>query len=106
MFPTVNTRTRAEDIVRRRVERSIAVSVVVASHRRHLPFAVSTFSGISAGLLGAMRDREALASALLELAEPGRAARMGAAGRRRMSDRFTLGAVADRILAELDRRLL
>src|SRR5688500_2552457 len=36
MFPTVSTRTATEDIVRARVEGSIAVSVVVASHRRHL----------------------------------------------------------------------
>src|SRR5687768_10147356 len=36
MFPTVSTRTGREDIVRRRVEDSTAVSVVVASHGRHL----------------------------------------------------------------------
>ena len=50
-------------------------------------------------------DPDALAAALLEVADPDTARRMGAAGERRLNERFTWPAVADRILAELAARL-
>ena len=58
------------------------------------------------GLLFEPRDREALARAVLEvLDDPGRAARLGAAARRRVLERHTLAAVAARMDA-LYRRVL
>ena len=50
-------------------------------------------------------DTDALAAALIEIADPGTARRMGAAGERRLGERFTWSAVADRILGELTVRL-
>ena len=47
---------------------------------------------------------DALARALLDVADPDVARRMGAAGRRRMQERFTWDAVAGRILAALEQR--
>jgi glycosyltransferase involved in cell wall biosynthesis len=49
-------------------------------------------------------DPAALAAALLTLADPETARRMGAAGRRRLEERFTWDAVAGRILDELEAR--
>jgi glycosyltransferase involved in cell wall biosynthesis len=50
-------------------------------------------------------DSHALAGALLALIAPETAQRMGAAGQRRLRERFTWPTVADRILSELTRRL-
>jgi glycosyltransferase involved in cell wall biosynthesis len=50
-------------------------------------------------------DRDALAGALLELTDPAVAHRMGDAARRRMEERFTWDAVAERMLAELEARI-
>lgn len=50
-------------------------------------------------------DPNALTRALLELAQPDTARRMGAAGARRLQERFTWAAVADRVVVELTRRL-
>jgi glycosyltransferase involved in cell wall biosynthesis len=50
-------------------------------------------------------DRDALAGALLELTDPAVAHRMGGAARRRMEERFTWDAVAERMLAELEARI-
>lgn len=50
-------------------------------------------------------DSDALASALIEVADPDTARRMGEAGRRRLRERFTWAAVGDRVLAELQARL-
>jgi glycosyltransferase involved in cell wall biosynthesis len=49
-------------------------------------------------------DPDALAAAMLEMADPPAARRMGEAGRRRMEERFTWNAVAGRMLAELEAR--
>jgi glycosyltransferase involved in cell wall biosynthesis len=49
-------------------------------------------------------DPDALAAALLELADPAVARRMGDAARRRMEERFTWDVVAGRVLAELEAR--
>jgi glycosyltransferase involved in cell wall biosynthesis len=58
------------------------------------------------GLLVAPRDREAMAQAVVSvLDDPGRAARLGAAARRRVLERHTLEAVAGRMDA-LYRRIL
>ena len=50
-------------------------------------------------------DSDALAGALLELADPDTARRMGDSARRRLRERFTWPVVADRILAELTARI-
>jgi glycosyltransferase involved in cell wall biosynthesis len=50
-------------------------------------------------------DPDALAGALLALADPDTARRMGDAGRHRLRERFTWPVVADRILAELTARI-
>ena len=50
-------------------------------------------------------DAQALAAAVLELSDPDTARRMGAAGERRLQERFTWAAVADRVLSEMTARL-
>ncbi len=50
-------------------------------------------------------DPDALAGALIELADPDTARRMGYAARRRLLERFTWPVVADRILTELTARI-
>lgn len=57
------------------------------------------------GRVAKPEDTDALVAALVELADPATAQRMGAAGRRRMRERFTWPAVADRIVHELDARV-
>jgi hypothetical protein len=60
--------------------------------------------GPDAGLVVPPGDEEALWEAMLELSEPGTAARMGAAALDR-SSRFTWGAVARRVMAAIERAL-
>jgi glycosyltransferase involved in cell wall biosynthesis len=50
-------------------------------------------------------DADALAAALIAVADPDTARRMGTAGERRLHERFTWSAVADRVLAEMTARL-
>lgn len=50
-------------------------------------------------------DHDAFAAALVAVAEPDTARRMGAAGRRRLEEHYTWGRVADRVLAELEARI-
>jgi glycosyltransferase involved in cell wall biosynthesis len=57
------------------------------------------------GRLADVGDPDALAAALVEVTDPERGASMGAAGRRRLEERFTWDAVAARIVGELDARL-
>jgi glycosyltransferase involved in cell wall biosynthesis len=58
------------------------------------------------GLLATPGDPENLAQALLDLiADPGRASRMGAAGRRRVLERFTWDRVSTSMITEIEHRL-
>lgn len=57
------------------------------------------------GRIADVTDADALAAALLDVAGAARAAAMGAAGRRRLEERFTWDAVAGRVVAELEARL-
>jgi glycosyltransferase involved in cell wall biosynthesis len=57
------------------------------------------------GRIAAPEDPGALAEALISVADPHTACRMGVAGRERMREQFTWEAVADRILAEIEARL-
>ena len=58
----------------------------------------------STGFVVDPRDGEALTRALLALAEPETARRMGAAGQERLVERFTWDQVASRMVAELEAR--
>jgi glycosyltransferase involved in cell wall biosynthesis len=59
---------------------------------------------LTTGRVADPADPEALAAALLDIADPDAAARMGAAGRARLEERFTWDAVAGRILEEIAAR--
>lgn len=74
----------------------------VAADRCAMPEIVA--DGVT-GRIADPGDPDALARAMLDVSDPALAARMGAAGRARVRERFTWAAVADRILAELARRL-
>src|SRR5947208_12370492 len=74
----------------------------VAADRRAMPEIVDDGA---TGRVVDPTDAAALADALLELANPAVARRMGDAAHRRMHERFTWDAVGARILAELEARI-